>query len=146
MIQYFDYDILNEKHNEVLKKSGGLSGVHDKNLLMGFLDFIRNDDYYPTFEQKLTHLVFSIAKNHGFVDGNKRTSIVAGAFFLEINSFDQYTIDLFMQEMQNVVLLVASNILEKDELEKIIYDIVNFATIRDETKLIYVRHLGDSQV
>jgi hypothetical protein len=40
------------------------------------------------FESKLTHLVYSVNKSHCFNDGNKRTSIALGAFFLEINGLD----------------------------------------------------------
>lgn len=140
---YFDYLTLLEKHDEVLAKTGGVSGILNEKLIRGCLDFIQNDEYYPTAEDKLTHLVYSISKNHGFVDGNKRTAITIGAYFLEINEYDQYIIDTFMQEMQNVVLLVASNCFSKDDLKRIVYDLINFAEVSDETKLLYVRELGN---
>lgn len=95
-IIYPTYDDLLDKHNEVIRKSGGTMGVFNENLLRGFIEFIQNDVYYPSFEEKLTHLVFSIAKNHGFCDGNKRTAIIAGAFFLELNAFDQFIVDAFI--------------------------------------------------
>ena len=140
---YPEYDEIVEKHdNEVIKKSGGLSGVRDEGLIRSALDFIRDDIYYENFEDKLTHLVYSIAKNHGFVDGNKRTSIVAGAYFLEINSYDQYVIDVFIREMENAVLLCVQNILTKEELRLIISDYINLTYLSDETSMIYVKKLS----
>ena len=42
----------------------------------------------PTYTEKLTHLVFSINKFHAFNDGNKRSSLSLGAYFLELNGYD----------------------------------------------------------
>lgn len=145
MARFFIYpeyeDIVNKHDNEVIKKSGGTIGVLDEGLIRSAIDFIRNDLYYKTFEDKLTHLVYSLAKNHGFVDGNKRTAIVAGAYFLELNAFDQYVVDVFIREMENAVLLAVRNILTKDELRRIISDYINLTYLSDETALIYVKKL-----
>lgn len=141
-ITYFDYDDLITKHNEVIKKSGGATGVFNEGLLKGCLEFIRDDVYYPDFEDKITHLVFSIAKNHGFCDGNKRTAIVAGAYFLELNAYDQYIVDAFMQNMEGVVLLTAQSMLSKDQLRQIICDLIQHGEMSDSTKMIYVELLG----
>ncbi len=42
-------------------------------------------DAYPTLEEKAASLLHSIARNHPFVDGNKRTAAVAVLFMLEVN-------------------------------------------------------------
>ena len=145
MARFFIYpeyeDIVNKHDNEVIKKSGGTIGVLDGGLIRSAIDFIRNDLYYKTFEDKLTHLVYSLAKNHGFIDGNKRTAIVAGAYFLELNAFDQYVVDVFIREMENAVLLAVRNILTKNELRRIISDYINLTYLSDETALIYVKKL-----
>ena len=142
-ITYFTFDDLFDKHNEVIEKSGGNVGILNEGLLRGCLEFICNDDYYPDFEDKLTHLIFSIAKNHGFCDGNKRTSIVAGAYFLELNAYDQYVIDAFMQNMENVILLTVQNLLTKEQLKQIISDLINNGELSDNTKMIYVELLSE---
>lgn len=141
-ITYFEFDDLVAKHNEVIEKSGGSTGVFNEGLLKGCLEFIQDDIYYPDFEDKITHLVFSIAKNHGFCDGNKRTAIVAGAYFLELNAYDQYIVDAFMQNMEGVVLLTAQSILSKDQLKQIICDLINHGEMSDSSKMIYVELLG----
>ena len=141
-IIYPTYDDLLDKHNEVIRKSGGTMGVFNENLLRGFIEFIQNDVYYPSFEEKLTHLVFSIAKNHGFCDGNKRTAIIAGAFFLELNAFDQFIIDAFIQNMEGVILLTVQGLIDKDQLRQMINDFIHNGKMSEETKMIYVELLG----
>lgn len=84
---------------------------------------LQNDDYYPTFEKKLTKLVFSVNKNHAFEDANKRTSIALGAYFLEVNGYD-YCIEKFICEMENIAVAVADNKVKQDLLLEIITSII----------------------
>lgn len=42
-------------------------------------------DAYPTVSEKAAALLHSIAHNHPFADGNKRTATVAALFMLEVN-------------------------------------------------------------
>ncbi len=65
------------------------------------LGFIQNDDYYPSIENKLTHLIYSVNKNHCFIDGNKRLSITLGIKFLLINGYYKY-IAKFINEIENI--------------------------------------------
>jgi len=44
-------------------------------------------DAYETIPQKEAALFHSLARNHAFVDGNKRTSTVATILFLELNGY-----------------------------------------------------------
>lgn len=75
--------------------------------------------YYPTIEEKLAHLVFSINKNHVFIDGNKRSSIALGAYFLEINGYD-YCLQDFVQRMENIAVWIADNTVSKPLTQKIV--------------------------
>ncbi len=43
------------------------------------------EDAYPTLREKAAALFHSIARNHPFVDGNKRTATVAAIFMLQVN-------------------------------------------------------------
>jgi hypothetical protein len=56
-------------------------GIFNIGYLESALEFIQNDDYYPAFEDKLVHLIWSINRNHAFSDGNKRLSITIGVHF-----------------------------------------------------------------
>ena len=73
-MNYFTYEALLEAHDMVLAVSGGMPGVKDGGLIRSPVEFISEGQYYPTFADKLTHLVYSLIKNHGFNDGNKRTA------------------------------------------------------------------------
>ncbi len=42
-------------------------------------------DAYPTLREKAAALLHSVARNHPFTDGNKRTATVGAVFFLRVN-------------------------------------------------------------
>jgi len=86
-VLYFDTAHAIAVHDWIIENSGGLSGIKDAGQLSSVLGHMQNDVYYPTFEEKLSHLVFSINKLHAFNDGNKRSSLVLGAYFLELNGY-----------------------------------------------------------
>lgn len=54
---------------------GGLSGVRDLSLVQSALGRPYSG-YYRAIHQKAAALVDSMSKNHGFVDGNKRTTLL----------------------------------------------------------------------
>jgi death-on-curing protein len=121
---YFDIAHAIETHDFIINESGGSHGINDLGLLESVLEHIQNDFYYPEFETKLTHLVYSVNKNHAFRDGNKRSSIALGAYFLELNGLD-YCVNRFIIEMENISVHVADNRIDKDLLYEIIYSIIN---------------------
>jgi death-on-curing protein len=123
LILYFDVKHAVGVHDWIIDTTGGLHGVIDEGRIESVLEHIRNDDYYPTFEVKMTHLVFSINKNHAFNDGNKRSSLSLGAYFLELNGYD-YCVQKFVAEMENVVVWVAEGVVSKELLEKLIVSVV----------------------
>jgi death-on-curing protein len=120
---YFDIHYAVKKHDLIIEKSGGLTGVNNLGLLESPLEHIQNDDYYPEFEDKLTHLVFSVNKSHAFIDGNKRSSIILGCYFLEINGYN-YVIQKFVSEMENIAVWVAEGLIDKELLGEIIKSLI----------------------
>ncbi|KYG84167.1 death-on-curing protein [Roseivirga seohaensis] len=131
---YFDIEHSVRAHDFIIEKSGGRKGVLDLGKIESVLEHIQNDIYYPELEDKITHLVYSINKLHAFNDGNKRTSIALGAYFLEINGID-YCIDKFIVEMENYAVHVANNIIDKDLLQEIISSILYEDDYSEELKL-----------
>ena len=112
-MNYFTYEALLAVHDRVLAVSGGMSGIKDEGLLRSPLEFISDDDYYPTFADKLTHLVYSLIKNHGFNDGNKRTALAAGALLLMMNGYDSFVGYYFLM-FEQVMVLVAEYKITKE--------------------------------
>lgn len=77
---------------------GGALGYLELGKLDSVLENIRNDDYYPTFEDKLAHLFFCACKFHCFQDGNKRIAITLSAQMLLLNGY-LYCASSFIREI-----------------------------------------------
>lgn len=133
-IVYFDTEHAKTVHDNIIAISGGLEGNNDIGLLDSTLFHIQNDLYYPTFCDKLTHLVFSVAKSHAFSDGNKRSSIALGAFFLEINNY-QSLIGYFIVEMENIVLWLVQGKVTKEFLKEIFDCMLTYGSLSEDIKL-----------
>jgi death on curing protein len=75
-------DVL-EAHDNALK-FGGLSGIRDLGLVESAIarPYSR---YHKSIYSKASALTHSLAKNHGFVDGNKRTALLVLTLFLDRN-------------------------------------------------------------
>ncbi len=132
---YLDIDQVLEIHKLTVRVSGGGSDGHlDLGKLESVLKHIQNDDYYPTFEEKLTHLIYSTNKFHCFQDGNKRLSISLGAQFLLLNGY-LYCSGRFIQEMENISYHVAAGSINKDLLHEIVCSIINEPEFTEQLKL-----------
>jgi death-on-curing protein len=77
-------------HEEQLAIHGGSSGIRDLGLLESALDRARNKWAYDAAD--LPGLAaaygYGVARNHPFIDGNKRTSLLAIYTFLYLNGVD----------------------------------------------------------
>ncbi len=76
-------------HVEVIKATGGTHGVRDRGLLhsavMNPLATFGGEDLYPGVLAKVAALLYGLARNHPFLDGNKRTAFVAAVVVLRKN-------------------------------------------------------------
>lgn len=133
-IFYFDVKHAVEVHDYIIDVSGGLHGYKDIGLLESVLEHIQNDMYYPTFYNKLSHLIFSVNKFHAFNDGNKRASLSLGAYFLELNGYG-YCVRTFMLRMENIVVWVAEGKVDKALLEQILVSLVEEDDYSESLKL-----------
>ena len=122
-VLYFDVAHAIREHDWIIEHSGGMAGVKDEGQLSSVLEHIQNDLYYPSFEEKLNHLVFAINKFHAFNDGNKRSSLVLGAYFLELKGYD-YCVKKFVQEMENIVVWLAEGKISKELLLKLVTSLI----------------------
>lgn len=76
-------------HDEQLAEHGGATGIRDVNLFESALARPQNLAVYekPDAAGLAAAYAFGIAKNHPFVDGNKRTALIALEAFLVLNGF-----------------------------------------------------------
>lgn len=100
-------------HDEQLATHGGASGLRDEGMLESALDRPRNKWSYEKAElaELAAAYAFAIARNHPFVDGNKRTSFLALYTFLGVNGVD---FDVPEAEAAAMILSLAAG--EVDEL------------------------------
>jgi len=120
VITYLTIEQAIETHRKTVEVSGGGTLEHlDLGKLESALEHIQNDDYYPTFEDKLTHLFFSANKFHCFADGNKRIAITLCTQMLLFNGY-LYCTSRFLREMENISYHVAAGNIDKDLLHEII--------------------------
>lgn len=77
-------------HDEQLAVHGGASGLRDEGMLESALDRPRNRWSYEQADRAelAAAYAFGIAGNHPFVDGNKRTSLLALYTFLGVNDIE----------------------------------------------------------
>jgi death-on-curing protein len=100
-------------HLESLAEHGGSSGMRDEGLLDSALARPRNQFIYdPNADiAKLAAAYgFGLAKNHAFVDGNKRIAFIATALFLRLNGWRLATERL--DEIQTMLNLASGEITE----------------------------------
>jgi len=130
-----DINELVSLHQKTIEVSGGGTvGILSLNSLCAALDHIQNDDYYPTFEDKLTHLFYVANKSHSFQDGNKRIAITVGSIFLLKNGYINAAKE-FLYRMEIISYHVAASNIDKELLHEIITSILNEAVFSEELKL-----------
>ncbi|MEZ4859877.1 MAG: type II toxin-antitoxin system death-on-curing family toxin [Caldilineaceae bacterium] len=105
-------------HETAIKRYGGSFGLRDEGLLESAL--ARAENYYAYGELDLFLLAATyaegIARNHPFIDGNKRTAYTAAGLFLHVNG---YTL-LIPSVAAQIVLFenVAAGQVSREELTK----------------------------
>jgi death-on-curing protein len=71
-------------HADQIERYGGGQGIRDQGLLEAAL-YRPQTGYYPSVIEEAAALWESLAQNHPFLDGNKRTAFAATYTFLAIN-------------------------------------------------------------
>ena len=123
-LQYITLEEAVNIHKKTVENSGGgAAGQLDIGKLESVLQHIQNDDYYPTFVDKITHLFFSACEFHCFEDGNKRIAITLSAEFLLRNGYLGVA-HTFLREMENISYHVAAGKIKKDLLHEIMDSIM----------------------
>lgn len=113
--RWLDVALVLDFHAEQLALFGGPEGVRDKGLLESAL--ARPINKFGYGESDMAALAaaygFGIAKNHPFIDGNKRTALAAMIVFIGLNQLD---VEASPQELSVVVLSLAAGEISEDLL------------------------------
>ena len=119
-------------HRKTITYSGGgIYEILDIDKLDSVLQHIQNDDYYPTFVDKLTHLFFCTCEFHCFADGHKRLAITLSLQFLLFNGYLGIAQN-FMSITENISYYVAAGKISKELLHKIMIAILDGTYAEDE--------------
>ena len=138
-IIYPTLDLAVKVHRKTVEVSGGGAlGALDLGKLDSVLQHIQKDDYYPTFEDKLTHLFFSACKFHCFQDGNNRIAIALSVQMLLLNGY-LYCSGSFIRQMENISYHVAAGNIGKDFLHEIISSVIH-SNEEDEALKLKILH------
>jgi death on curing protein len=104
-------------HEDQVERFGGSSGVRDLGLLESALAqpsaSFGGDFLHPTIATQAAAYLFHIAKNHPFIDGNKRTAFAVMDAFLR---FNDYILPMSNEETYELVIQVAQSDITKAEL------------------------------
>jgi death-on-curing protein len=102
-------------HARQLAEHGGGVGVRDEALLESALQRAINKlDYeHPDVADLAAAYAYGIARNHPFIDGNKRTALVASRTFLLVNG---YQISASKEDRLKTFLSLAEGSLSEEDL------------------------------
>ncbi len=110
-------DVVHAIHRRQLAEHGGGDGVRDEGLLASALARPKNclaySDPPPDLAALAAAYAYGIARNHPFVDGNKRTAFVVCRTFLKLNG---QHVAASQEEKYRVFLRLAEGRLDEDEL------------------------------
>ena len=103
-------------HEKILEESGGCFGIRDENLLTSAinspLQTFNGTSLYKTNLEKITRISYGIARNHSFLDGNKRIAAIVLLTLLEIN---QFNFEITDEDLIDVFINVGSGVLSYEE-------------------------------
>jgi death-on-curing protein len=113
---HLSVDIVREIHAEALRQFGGLDGVRDENLLTSAVltpqsSFGGKSPYTDIVDVAAAYL-FYICRNHPFIDGNKRTAMMASIIFLRLNGIEPRPDS---ERWEKLMLDVAASRLDRDQ-------------------------------
>lgn len=103
-------------HQILIAEHGGLAGVRDHDLLESALNRPRQLYSYGEFDaipQLAAAHCYAIARNHPFIDGNKRSALTLSGVFLDING---YTLNATEAEAVIVIEQLAAGKVTEDKL------------------------------
>ena len=105
-------------HEKIIRATGGSDGVRDRGVIESALNRAQQtfdgQDLYEGIEKKIAVTCYSLIKNHGFVDGNKRIGVAVMLLLLRLNHFKvQYS----QAELVELGLKSAAGEITEEEIE-----------------------------
>jgi len=106
-------------HQKIMEATGGANGVRNQGLIESALgkgkQTFDGKELYPGLTRKVSVVTFSLIKNHGFVDGNKRIGVAVMLLLLRLNG---YSIRYSQEELVQLGLGTAEGKLTEQDIEE----------------------------
>jgi death-on-curing protein len=107
-------------HDNIVRRYGGALGIIDIHILEAALSrpsagLSDGTELFPDTVSKAAALMESLIKYHPFVDGNKRTAVIAASLFLSENG---YVFNFGDKEIEKFTLEVAESRLSLEEIKE----------------------------
>ncbi|MFC6444523.1 type II toxin-antitoxin system death-on-curing family toxin [Shinella zoogloeoides] len=121
-VVFLERQLVERLHDVQIQRFGGAAGLRDENAFESALARPVNKAFYgceDIFELAAAYL-YGLAKNHAFVDGNKRIAIVATAVFLMDNGFEIATDEAILYTF---VLAVAAGEIDEEGATRFLRDV-----------------------
>jgi death-on-curing protein len=121
-VVFLERPLVERLHTLQIQRFGGAAGLRDENAFESALSRPVNKAVYgceDIFELAAAYL-YGLAKNHAFVDGNKRIAVVAAAVFLMENGFEIATDDA---TLYTFVLAVAAGEIDEEGATRFLRDV-----------------------
>jgi death-on-curing protein len=105
-------------HQQQIERFGGIEGIRDNNLLESALGVAQQTwNYTQDVYESAAQYCYSIAHNHPFLDGNKRTAAACMLVFLVKNHIKPM---MNNTQLYDWVIAVATNQLQRTELAELL--------------------------
>jgi death-on-curing protein len=114
--------LIEQLHKIQIKRFGGSYGLRDEGALESALARPINKAQYGSEDviELAAAYLFGLAKNHAFVDGNKRIAIVAAGIFLMDNGYKIQTTDA---NLYSFVLAIAAGEIDEEGATRFLRDV-----------------------
>ncbi len=117
MPRFITLSVVLRIHDRQIERYGGSSGIRDLGLLESALaqpeSTFGGELLHPTIAAQTAAYLYHVAKNHPFVDGNKRTSFAIAEAFLRGNN---YHLNLTPEQAFDLTIQVAQSEITKEDL------------------------------
>lgn len=112
-------------HQRQIEQFGGTLGLRDEGLLESALAqpqaSFAGELLHPTIAEQASAYLYHLAKNHPFIDGNKRTALATMDTFLRING---HSLALTNTQVYELVINVAQGTMSKSELANFLANVI----------------------
>ncbi len=122
---YLDEDDVKAIHANQLAKFGGSDGLRSREGLESAIAqpqmTFGADDLYPDVYLKAAVLAYCIAESQIFIDGNKRTALVAALTFLKVNGHE---VPAAEERLYEAMISIAKKSMTKEDLADLLRELV----------------------